>query len=418
MLEGGGQILRNASAMAAITGVSVAVDRIRAKRTRPGLQPQHLTGLKLVEALCGGHLEGGHVGSSNIILRPGTLPCCGGSSFSADTKTAGSCTLMLQVREKLCERTQKLILRGGTDADMAPPIAYLTDVLIPLLRNLYGDLLECLDIRRGFYPRGGGVVTASVPGLPEGVPLPPLDLTRRGNLSQVVVKTFTAGRVGASVAKRMAASAEAAVRRTLKDLGPTGRGVPVLVETVHEPPDRAVGDGCGVLIFADTDTGCRIGASAKGERGVPAEEIGERAAAELAEALTSGTCVDQWMQDQLIIWMALASGTSRVRCSEPTLHTRTAMVVAEQLLPGVKFVLHRPTGHRGQTGTMATASAVEAEPAGPQPDTHSSKRGGGTTSAARQNGGAGDGEGGGASDGLWLIECTGAGWTVGRRFGG
>ncbi|PNG99891.1 RNA 3'-terminal phosphate cyclase [Tetrabaena socialis] len=50
------------------------------------------------------------------------------------------------------------------------------------------------------------------------------------------------------------------------------------------------------------------------------------------------------MQDQLIIWMALAAGVSRVRCTEPTLHTRTAMVVAETLLPGVKFLLHRPPG--------------------------------------------------------------------------
>ncbi len=37
------------------------------------------------------------------------------------------------------------------------------------------------------------------------------------------------------------------------------------------------------------------------------------------------------LEDQLIIFMALASGTSRMLCQQPTLHTRTAMVVAEQL---------------------------------------------------------------------------------------
>ncbi|GLI60386.1 hypothetical protein VaNZ11_002395, partial [Volvox africanus] len=357
MLEGGGQILRNASALAAITGIPLAVDQIRAKRTRPGLQPQHLTGLKLVEALCGGKLEGGEVGSRRIVLRPQQSPRTG--NYNADTRTAGSCTLMLQAAMPVCVFAgpelspepagdpgfSQLELKGGTDADMAPPVGYLTEVLIPLLRNQYGDLLDGLDVqlvRRGFYPRGGGIVKVRVPSLPAGTSLPPLDLTSRGNVTQVTIKAFSAGRVAASVAKRLAASAEAVVRRTLKGLGPMGRGVPVLVEVVYETPDRAVGDGCGVLVFADTDTGCRLGASAKGERGVPAEAIGERAAAELTEALTNGTCVDQWMQDQLIIWMALGSGTSRIRCTEPTLHTRTAMVVAEQVLPGVKFRLHRP----------------------------------------------------------------------------
>lgn len=43
-----------------------------------------------------------------------------------------------------------------------------------------------------------------------------------------------------------------------------------------------------------------------GERGVPAEAIGERAAGELMDALASGACSDEWLQDQLIIFMALA----------------------------------------------------------------------------------------------------------------
>lgn len=47
------------------------------------------------------------------------------------------------------------------------------------------------------------------------------------------------------------------------------------------------------------------------------------------------------MQDQLIIWMALAGGTSRFTCTEPSLHTRTAVAVASQLLPGARFSVSR-----------------------------------------------------------------------------
>ncbi len=74
MLEGGGQILRNASALAAITGVPVAVDRIRAKRSKPGLQPQHLTSLQLVQALCGAQLTGSGPGRQQVTRLP-SLHC-------------------------------------------------------------------------------------------------------------------------------------------------------------------------------------------------------------------------------------------------------------------------------------------------------------------------------------------------------
>lgn len=47
---------------------------------------------------------------------------------------------------------------------------------------------------------------------------------------------------------------------------------------------------------------------------VPAAQvIAEEAAGRLARALQCGACVDEHLQDQLILFMALAAGTSRVR---------------------------------------------------------------------------------------------------------
>lgn len=96
-LEGGGQILRNAAALAAVTGTQLTVEKIRAgtqrqdarphARTRPagmcthastrraagrsppGLSPQHLTGLQLIAAMSSGTLQGGSVRSTRIHLR-------------------------------------------------------------------------------------------------------------------------------------------------------------------------------------------------------------------------------------------------------------------------------------------------------------------------------------------------------------
>ncbi len=85
------------------------------------------------------------------------------------------------------------------------------------------------------------------------------------------------------------------------------------------------------------------------------------------------------MADQLIIYMALAKGTSRMACAEPTLHARTAMVVAEKLLPSVRFRVVKP-GREGVTVEGANDLATAA----------------GTAEAECQQG-------------LWHVECEGAG---------
>lgn len=93
MLEGGGQILRNAAALSAITANPMEVSNIRAGRKKPGLRAQHLAGLQLVAELCSGTLEGGDMGSQTIKLTPHHITS---GHHTADTKTAGSCMLLAQ----------------------------------------------------------------------------------------------------------------------------------------------------------------------------------------------------------------------------------------------------------------------------------------------------------------------------------
>ena len=65
------------------------------------------------------------------------------------------------------------------------------------------------------------------------------------------------------------------------------------------------------------------------------------------------------MQDQLIIFMALAQGTSRVSCGEPTLHTRTAMTVAE-MLTAAKFTVKPPKGEMQHWLLECTGAGIAA----------------------------------------------------------
>lgn len=94
MLEGGGQILRMATALSAITGNAVEISKIRAKRNKPGLRPQHLAGIELVADICGSYLDGAQVKSSNIVFQPGPVRP---GKYTADPGTAGSCCLLAQV---------------------------------------------------------------------------------------------------------------------------------------------------------------------------------------------------------------------------------------------------------------------------------------------------------------------------------
>ena len=68
--EGGGQILRMAVALSALTGKSIRVYNIRAGRPNPGLKNQHVTAINAVAKLCNAKVKGLYVGSKTIEFHP------------------------------------------------------------------------------------------------------------------------------------------------------------------------------------------------------------------------------------------------------------------------------------------------------------------------------------------------------------
>jgi len=52
-------------------------------------------------------------------------------------------------------------LRGGTHNPMAPPFDFLERVFLPVLRRMGADVQLGLE-RHGFFPAGGGQVSASI----------------------------------------------------------------------------------------------------------------------------------------------------------------------------------------------------------------------------------------------------------------
>eukprot|EP00741_Cyanophora_paradoxa_P008065 tig00001253_g7804.t1 len=337
--EGGGQVLRASVALAALLRKPLTVISIRAGRSKPGLAAQHLAGLRLVAALAGGALKGGSIGSTQIEFAPGAAVGAQGR-YEADPGTAGSITLLLQIALPVVLYPSSraapvaLTLRGGTDTSHSPPWDFVTEVLCPTLAR-FGVEVDLRAERKGYYPKGGGIV--HVQARPMEGPLRAVQLTERGDITRVRCIAFIAGSVPPHVADRMISAAEALLRSKL------GKRVEIAKEVRRETRDSAFGDGTGITLIAESSAGCLLGASALGERGVRAEEVGQTAAQQLTEDLATGACVDQHLQDQLLVYMALAEGRSVIRTPPLTLHATTCIQVCE-LLTQAKFEVKQDPG--------------------------------------------------------------------------
>ena len=165
--EGGGQILRTALSLAALTGVSVRIERIRAGRSKPGLRPQHLTAVQAVARVSQAEVTGAHLGSQALTFRPRTIQ---GGHYRFDvaetTGSAGAVTLVAQALLPpllKAESPATVILKGGTHVPWSPPAHYLSQVFLPALAVMGAEVEMTLE-RWGWYPRGGGEVRLTIRG--------------------------------------------------------------------------------------------------------------------------------------------------------------------------------------------------------------------------------------------------------------
>ncbi len=160
-------------------------------------------------------------------------------------------------------------------------------------------------------------------------PLLPMKLTEPGEVSDIYIRSFTAGNVPSHIAADMVQAATAILGERYPHISPR-------VDMVMEK--NVMGSASGILIVATTTTHCLLAGSALGSPKRRAEEVDQEAAMELVQALDSGGCVDEWLQDQMIVYMALASGTSEMLVGCLTLHTQTAIEIAKQVC-GAKITI-------------------------------------------------------------------------------
>ncbi len=321
--EGGGQVLRTALALSAITGRAVEVVNIRANRPKPGLATQHMHGIKALARLCNARVEGAEVGSTRVYFEPGEITP---QRLRIDIGTAGSVSLILQVLLLPCAFAKSEVLleiKGGTNVRWSPPIDFVKHVLLPVVAKL-GFSAEVEILARGYYPKGGGKVKVKVKPVKK---LKGMALLQRGKFLGV------RGIAHASNLPRHVIEREAkAASELLAEYNPE----------IALEERRDFSTGTGIALWAMYEN-TRLGASALGERGKPAEQVGEEAARALLVEIESGACVDTHLADQLVPFLALAEGRSAFTVRELTGHLKTNIFVTEQIL-GTRFEIREERG--------------------------------------------------------------------------
>jgi RNA 3'-terminal phosphate cyclase (ATP) len=345
----------------------------------------------------GGHCEG----ITEFQLWPGTSGLSIGN-FSADIHTAGAITLLIQAvlpcalltplkistNSDLDKKSISITLKGGTNVKFSPSIDYTKYVLAHWLKKfgVNSDNLQIDISNRGYYPKGGGSILMNIAPIKY---FNSIDVTDRGTPIKIDGIVFANG-VGVKIKKDVVI----AIRKNLKERFGTDIKIDIKIANERSGSDentnsetktnktnknkinnkniisdydtssrtnltskerrkineeRAImlSGTCGCQLWITTSTDCVIAGDSlieankkSGSCVISVSEVADNAVNCLYEMWNAGGCVDEHTLDQLIIFMALAKGKSRLLCpgssSITSQHVETAIYFAT-LLSGVQF---------------------------------------------------------------------------------
>ncbi|KAF0324569.1 RNA 3 -terminal phosphate cyclase [Colletotrichum asianum] len=387
--EGGGQLVRVAVALAAVTSQSVKITNVRGNRPSRsggskggGLKAQHVTAIRWLAEATEADVEGLEVGSSTLLFTP-RIPPAGaleGKSrwikIAADTGAASTLLILQAILPFLLYAADgedeptpvELEVTGGTNVGMSLSYEYLDQVLLPKLQDVFGITIERNLKKRGWSlgPQSRGSICLTIHPLKRGQRLQPLPSPDHD---------FEARHIDVSmiVPSHMHSDLQNALTQDIASHVPTAEVTFKIVE------DSGHDARIYVLLVARSATGLRWGRDIlmstpkKGKhKESVASLVSRRVVRDLAKELSvKGSVCDEFLQDQLVIFQALAEGRTsfsrspvaegadaetlqqnvaeldlgermrRDRTEKPfgqgSMHSQTARWVASEILPGLKW---------------------------------------------------------------------------------
>ncbi|MFH1443015.1 MAG: RNA 3'-terminal phosphate cyclase [Candidatus Micrarchaeota archaeon] len=317
-LEGGGQILRTSLALGGLLEKDFKITNIRARRAKPGLQPQHLTCVLAMQKICGAEVEGAELHSKELVFKPHQINS-GKYIFDVrDVKeSAGSVSLILQtilLPLAFSGKESRVILRGGTHVHFSPCFEYLHEIFLPTVAKM-GVHTEIQIRNYGWYPEGMGEIEVRINGAEK---LKPLQMVERGSLHKIEGYSFVSN-LPLEIADRQKGPALKELvflncdKKISVGIKPSvGKGTILFLKAVHE-------NGIG-------------GFFTLGEINKRAEIVGHEAAKKLTEFENGTGAVDEHLADQLMLPAALAEGKTEYSAEKITHHLLTNKYTIEKFV--------------------------------------------------------------------------------------
>ncbi|NGX48786.1 MAG: RNA 3'-terminal phosphate cyclase [Candidatus Anoxychlamydiales bacterium] len=319
--SGSGTILRYSATLSSITKKSLHLFNIRQKREKKGLRPQHLKALEACKEITKGSLKNAYVGSDEIFYSPGKKIFSGNYSF--DIGTAGSTTMLASAVIPMllfAEHPSTIELTGGLFQDFAPAAHHLEHVVLPLLKRMNIDI-SLKILKPGYVPTGGGRIKLKINPIKKN--MEPICLDEQGSIKNIKGVSLSSNLKDGEVSKRMAISFQ-------KELEKMNIDIKSDIELIYD--ETADQKGASLTCWIETDTNSIIGMDVAGKIGRTSENIGKTVAKRLLEDFNSSATVDRYTADQLILYAAIAKGTSKYVIPKMTEHIESNLWLIQKFL--------------------------------------------------------------------------------------
>ncbi|MCJ1307993.1 hypothetical protein MMC25_001643 [Agyrium rufum] len=381
-LEGGGQLVRIALTLSALTGTPIHITSIRGNRAgksnfkkshqiskgsaRPnsrrkdegrggaaaageaagGLKSSHLAAVRWLAEATQADVEGAAIGSQELTFRPRNDLALGTMTMEdvpiatnpwrevGDRKgevhryeslirlsTPGSVFLILQALLPYIffsppalspPAVLHLIIHGGTNVSKSPSFEYVDQVLLPMLHHRLGlPEVKMTLIKRGWSTGRSdvGEVRFEIMPLAKGETLKAWKMKDRGEVKKWHVSILVSNRdMSTQVKERLEAR--------LGNLAP-GAEMRIVVDEDSRHLKRIY-----LLVVAETDDEYRLGRDWLYDRKITtddsrkvADELVDKVVRDMKTELGTGSCADEYMADQLVVFQGLAEGKSLVQGS-------------------------------------------------------------------------------------------------------
>ncbi len=311
--EGGGQILRSALSLSAITGRGVHFTNIRARRPRPGLMRQHLACVKAVAEICDGDVAGAELNSQELVFKPGRIRS---GDFRFVIGSAGSVLLLAQAVLPvllLASGPSEVILEGGTyNTTESPSYDFFAQAFLSCLSKMGLEVTSEMA-RAGFCPAGGGSIRLSVK---PARAWREFSLCERGELRDARVTAL-----GSDLEHSILTDELAMFQAGLGDMmnfRPEARCIPA------DCPGNALFSTLEYENITELFGTC-------GSYGISRQSVARRVIGLTKQYLANKWVVGQFLADQLLLPLALGRGGVFLT-GQPTLHSETNRAVIRQFL--------------------------------------------------------------------------------------